>query len=149
VKTNRRGLARNLIITGFVVIFVGNLIDFVWQVSNGYIWQNWRADVNIFALVLAPLAALGGWWFLSLLTLEEPEQQSLVLKAYLGLAVQALFLSATYLIFLFGIPNFSWTSAIVWGYGVGEPLAAIGFFMMAMSYQSKSAFPDEVIATDL
>jgi hypothetical protein len=141
-------MARNLIVSGYSVIFVGTLIDVVWQISSRYFQQSWRVDVNTFSTVFASFTAIVVWWFLSRITADKPDQLSLIRKAYLGLTLQALLLSTNVLIYVITFPGISWVSASTWGYCLGTITAAIGFFLMASSYPSSSDTSDEIVSAE-
>ncbi len=142
-------MARNLIIWGYSIIFVGTTIDIVWQISSQYFQQSWREDVDTFSTVFASFTAIVAWWFLSRIFAERPDQLSLIRKAYLGLALQALLLSTNIVIYLTTSPSISWATASTWGYGLGTITIAIGFFLMALSYPTSTDSSVEVVNAEL
>lgn len=144
----RRQKARNLIVVGYSVIFVGTLINVVWQVSSSVFQQSWRTDVNTLSTVFASFTAIIAWWFLSRIIANKPDQLSLIRKAYLGLSLQALLLSASVVVYLISYPNASLASASAWGFCLGTITTAIGFFMMALSYPSSSVASGDVVSAD-
>lgn len=141
-------MAQNLVVSGYSAIFVGTLIVVVWQISNQYFQQSWREDVNTFSVVFASFSAIIAWWFLSRIVANTPDQISLIRKAYLGLALQALLLSSNFVIYLINYPDFSWASASTWGYALGTISTMIGFFLMATSYPSSSEAADDVVVAE-
>ncbi|HEV3268788.1 MAG TPA: hypothetical protein VGZ68_10345 [Acidimicrobiales bacterium] len=141
----RRTTAQKFIVAGYFVIFVGTLIEVIWQISNQYFQQSWRVDVDTFSIVFASFAAIIAWWFLSRIVAETSSQTSLIRKAYFGLALQALLLSSNFVLFLTGLPNLSWGSASTWGYCVGTISTAIGFFLMATSYPTSETTSDKFV----
>ena len=98
--------------------------------------------------MFASFTAIVAWWFLSRIIADKPDQLSLIRKAYLGLALQALILSINVLIYLITYPDVSWVSASTWGFGLGTITTAIGFFLMASSYPSSSNTSDEVLSAE-
>ncbi|HVA52152.1 MAG TPA: hypothetical protein VNF05_01430 [Acidimicrobiales bacterium] len=148
MEGTRRRMARNLIVWGYSVIFVGTMIDIVWQISSQIFQQSWRADVNIFSTLFASFTAIVAWWFLSRIIAEKPDQLSLIRKAYLGLALQALLLSTNIWIYLATYRSISWVTASTWGYGIGTVATAAGFFVMALSYPPSMATSDGTVSAE-
>ena len=145
MESTRRRTAQRWIVSGYFVIFGGTLIGNVWQISSGFFQQSWREDLNMSSLIFASFTAIVAWWFLSRIVANTPDQMSLIRKAYLGLALQALLLSSNFVIYLVSFPDFSWASASTWGYALGTISTTIGFFLMATSYPSSSPAPDGVV----
>ena len=131
-------VARTWIIAGFVLIAVGALVDLLVLTSNGYIdSSNFRADLQVFSLPLASLAACWAWWFLSKIAAEKSDQRPLFQRAFLGLMLQSLCICITYVNLLWTDPNFDRFTSSLWIQVAGLGATAIGFFLMAREFSSK------------
>ena len=148
MESTRRRMAQKWIVFGYSVIFGGALTVDVWQISQGYFQQTWRVDVTTFSYAFASFATIIAWWFLSRIVASTPHQISLIRKAYLGLALQALLLSPVFVIYLIDFPALSWSSTSTWGYALGTISTMIGFLLMATSYPSVSNATDGVVVVD-
>ena len=131
-------VARTWILAGFVLVAVGATVDLLVLTSNGYFdSSNFRANLQVFSLPLASLAACWAWWLLSKIAAEKSDQRPLFQRAFLGLMLQSLCLCITYVNLLWTDPNFDRFTSSLWIQVAGLGATAIGFFLMAREFSSK------------
>jgi len=138
VNEKSKQVARTWILAGFVLVAVGATVDLLVLTSNGYFdSSNFRANLQVFSLPLASLAACWAWWFLSKIAAEKSDQRPLFQRAFLGLMLQSLCLCITYVNLLWTDPNFDRFTSSLWIQVAGLGATAIGFFLMAREFSSK------------
>lgn len=90
---------------------------------------SYRWEFQLVLDMLAPIFAAGGWWFLCRLEAKDPEQKSLLAKAYLLLGFQFLALGSIELLqFSPPIHKVSFVAQIMSG-AIGSAVGAVGFFL--------------------
>jgi hypothetical protein len=139
VNESLRTFARTLIVSGYVLIAAGIVVEFSNQISMGYLLLSSKEDVSLFAQLFASIAAIAAWWFLTQLALDTERQLTLIRRTFLALALQAAFTSVTFLIIFDSFVHLSWDTAEIWGYGFGTIFTAIGFFLTMVSYRSSAS----------
>ena len=121
-----------------MLVAVGATVDLLVLTSNGYFdSSNFRANLQVFSLPLASLAACWAWWLLSKIAAEKSDQRPLFQKAFLGLMLQSLCLCITYVNLLWTDPNVDRFTSSLWIQVAGLGATAIGFFLMAREFSSK------------
>ncbi|HEV2428076.1 MAG TPA: hypothetical protein VGS61_07645, partial [Acidimicrobiales bacterium] len=89
--------ARALVVGGFALTTVAGVAYILLLAHLGYFrsGQSLAADGVVIVPVLSDAAALLGWWWLTRLVVTEPDQMTLVRRAYYAIGVQYL-LTATW-----------------------------------------------------
>jgi uncharacterized membrane protein len=137
-----RTFARSTVVSGYVLIAAGVVVNFINLASTGALLLSSKEDVSLFAQVFASVAYIAAWWILTKLTLDTERQLTLIRWAFLALALQAAFASVTFLIVFDSFVHLSWETSELWGYGFGTIVVAIGFFLMMLSYRSTAPHED-------
>jgi hypothetical protein len=139
------------IVAGFVITALGSLVEFVNLWSNDALLQNSQYDVSYVAFLLAPFAAIGGWWYLSQLRVDEESQRVIIRRGFyffalelilgsVGTTVSLIAESAGIISLRYLIPN--WASA------VGGAVAAVGFLLRARRLGNTGDVESTVDAND-
>jgi hypothetical protein len=140
-----------LIVAGFVVTALGSLVEFVNLWSRDAFLQLPRYDVSYVAFLLAPFAAIGGWWYLSQLRVDEESQRVIVRRGFYFFALELILGSVGATASLIAEPAGiislrylipSWASA------VGGAVAAVGFFLRARRLANAAYLESAVDAND-
>ena len=132
----KRQLGRAFVVVGYSLVAVGAVILSVFNLSQSYLGaDNPRAVLDYVANPLSLLAGLFAWWFLSALVVTEDRQVALVRRAFVGLSIQALATSITFFIVVTSGIGLSWPNASFWLDAIGQVSAAVGFFVIYLSYR--------------
>lgn len=104
-------------------------------ISHGYLGKGqFRADLQLFVVPLASLAAWWAWLLLSKIATIESDHASLFRGAFLGLMIQSLGSGATYVNILWTSPDLNQYSISLWLQTIGAFAAALGFGQMAHEF---------------
>jgi len=136
------------IVSGYLVVCVGSIINFFWQVSNGYLGYGFRGDVELIASVFSVLANFAGWWFLSQIMVETTNQRPLIRKALRFLMLQSLLVGVSQLLVVYALNVTLWPVVALWAFTLGSLITAIGFFMMLRIYSRNSPVDDDETAVE-
>ena len=132
-------LGRACLVFGYSLVALGTVINVVYNLSQGYIGaNNVRSILSDIAEPAGVIAGLCAWWFLSALVVSEGPQIALVRKAFAGLFVQAISLSAIYFIIVTSGIQLSWPGTGWWLTAIGQLGAGVGFLVIYFSYRSSA-----------
>jgi len=89
VTTPQHWLSRRLIFIGFALVALSTVILFSKLLRQHVFGEpGYRWDTQLVMVMLSPIFAAGGWWFLCQLEAKDSTQRSLLAKAYLFLGLE-------------------------------------------------------------
>jgi hypothetical protein len=127
-----RDQIRTMIVVGFVLAAVANVITFVNSVNSVGFPFTFRAIVDSLVGPLAAVAAVGAWWALTRVEARGGAQLSALRLAYIFFAVEYLLFAIGYNFIFTPIHSFGgfWTTATLWLNFIGALVSAVGLFLM-------------------
>ena len=127
-----RNQIRNLIIVGFVLAAVANVITFFNSVSSVGFPFTFRGVLDSLIGPLAAIAAVCAWMALTRLETRDNAQADALRHAYLFFAVEYLLFAIGYNFIFTPLHSFGgfWTTASLWLDFLGVLTSAVGLFLL-------------------
>ncbi len=127
---------RTMIIFGFVLSAVAEVISYVFNVTTGgYQFDSFRVVVDPLFGPLTTITAVVAWWWLTQLEARDDAQLTILRRAYLFFALQYVLFAATFNFIFTPIHNFGsyWVTTSLWFDLLGALTTALGLFLMSRS----------------
>jgi hypothetical protein len=137
--------ARAWIVLGFGLSAIGTFVSMIVLISHGYLGMGQiRADLQLFVVPLASLAAWWAWLLLSKIATIESDHAPLFQGAFFGLMFQSLGSGVTYVNILWTSHELNQYTISLWLQTIGAFAAALGFVQMAHEFSNGRTSPEQV-----